>query len=43
MWFQGLIIAVVLLVALAVGCTCMHMVDVPTRYAQPQASRPHQD
>jgi hypothetical protein len=44
MWFEGLIVFIVILIALLVGCSCMHMVDVPSRFAQPQqASRQHQD
>lgn len=43
MWFEGLIIAVVIIIALTVGCCCMHLVDVPTRFAQVEARREHAD
>lgn len=43
MWLQGIIIAVVILIALTVGCCCMHLVDVPTRFAQGEARREHAD
>lgn len=43
MWFEGLIVFIVILSALLVGCTCMHMVNVPTRFAQPEQSRQHGD
>lgn len=41
MWLQGLIVLVVIGMALSVGCWCMHTVDVPSRFAQPDAPRPH--
>lgn len=43
MWLEGLIILVVIVLALVVGCTCMHAVDTPSRYAQPEVARPHGD
>jgi hypothetical protein len=44
MWFQGLIVLVVILLALCVGCSCMHLIDVPTRFPQAgEASRTHKD
>lgn len=43
MWLQGIISAVVILIALTVGCCCMHLVDVPTRFAQGEARREHAD
>ncbi|PRW60864.1 SNF2 super family [Chlorella sorokiniana] len=43
MWLEGLIILVVVVMALVVGCTCMHAVDTPSRFAQPEAARPHAD
>ena len=43
MWLEGLIVLIVILLALGVGTCCMHMVDVPSRFAQPQVTRPHGD
>ena len=45
MWLEGLIILVVVAMALTVGICCMHLVDVPSRFAQPDAAaaRPHGD
>lgn len=43
MFMEGLIILVVILIALTVGCCCMHIINVPTRFAQPEGSRQHND
>lgn len=43
MWFEGIIVLIVILIALLVGTCCMHLVDVPTRFAQPEQSRQHND
>lgn len=43
MWMQGLIVLGVVATALFVGVTCMHLVDVPSRFAQPEAARAHGD
>ena len=41
MWLEGLVVFVVVALALAVGLSCMHLVDTPSRYAQPDAARAH--
>ena len=44
MYFEGFIVLVVIGIALAVGISCMHLIDVPSRLPQPEtASRAHQD